>query len=69
MREGGEKKVFGNQFGFLLGWSTMEAIYLLKCLMYRSIDKYINLHITFIDLERAYDRVIGEVLWKVLEKK
>ena len=44
----------------------MEVIYLLPRLMgiYRR-----DLHIVFIDLEKAYNKVPREILWKVLEKK
>ena len=46
----------------------MEVIFTLRCLMekYREICK--DLHVVFIDLEKAYDRIIREVLLWVLEK-
>src|SRR5215470_4611566 len=64
-----ETHVSENQFGFMPGRSTMEAIYLIRGLIekYRSREK--DLHMVFIDLEKAYDRVSREVLWKALEKK
>ena len=45
------------QFGFMPGRSTMDAIFALKQLLERYHEGQKMLHCAFIDLEKAYDRV------------
>ena len=50
------------------GRSTIEAIYLLRNLMGLYRDRKVDLHMVFIDLKKAHDRVSREVLWRCLER-
>jgi hypothetical protein len=48
--------------------STMEVIFLIRQLMKRWREQKKDLHIIFIDLEKAYDKVLMNVMWWILQK-
>jgi hypothetical protein len=64
----GVTNVIENQFGFMSGRSTMEAIFLIRQLVDRCREQKKDLHMIFIDLEKVYDKVPRNVMWWALQK-
>ncbi|GJY63207.1 retrovirus-related pol polyprotein LINE-1 [Tanacetum coccineum] len=64
-----ETRVSENQFGFMPGRSTTEAFHLLRNLMEKYRERQRDLHMTFLDLEKAYDNVPREFIWRTLIDK
>ncbi|GJS56424.1 retrovirus-related pol polyprotein LINE-1 [Tanacetum coccineum] len=64
-----ETEVSENQFGFMPGRSSMEAIHIIRTLMEKYRERQKDLHLAFLDLEKAYDSVPRELIWKTLRDK
>ena len=67
-RETVESKPEDGQCGFCLGRSTMDQIFIRKQIFEKSWEYGKNFFACFVDLEKAYDRVLRDKLWKVLQE-
>ena len=59
-----EVTIAEQQYGFMPGRSTTNAIFCLRMLLEKWTEGHKAVHCTFIDLEKTYDRVPGKELWK-----
>ena len=56
------------QYGFMPGKGTTNAMFALRILMEKYREGQRELHCVFVDLERAYDRVLRKELWYCMRK-
>ena len=61
-------KIDGMQFGFVPGKGTVDAIFMVRQLQEKLLEKRKDLFFAFVDLEKAFDRVPREVVRWALRK-
>ena len=55
-------KICDTQLGFSKGKRTMDAVFVLRQLQEKMLEKQKKMYVAFLDLEKAYDRVPREVI-------
>ncbi|VDP00996.1 unnamed protein product [Heligmosomoides polygyrus] len=61
-------KLSDNQCGFVSGCGTIDAIHAARLLVERHRERQKPVHIAFLDLEKAFDRVPREAIWYALRR-
>ena len=54
------------QFGFMPGRGTTDAIFILRQLQEKHLSKNKKLYFTFVDLEKAFNRIPRKVIWRAM---
>ena len=61
-------KINKQQYRLMPGKGTTDAMFALRMLMEKYREGQRELHCVFVDLEKAYDRVLREELWYCMKK-
>ena len=64
-----EEEIDESQFGFRNGLGTREALFALNVLAQRCMDMNIDIHVCYVDFEKAFDKVRHEKLVQILQAK
>ncbi|XP_048585335.1 uncharacterized protein LOC125568053 [Nematostella vectensis] len=56
------------QFGFVPGKGTTDAIFVVRQLQEKHLAKGKSLFFAFVDLEKAFDRVPRDILWRAMRR-
>lgn len=64
-----EEQIDEDQFGFRKNRGTREAIIALRQILERRLDVNLTTYVTFIDLEKAFDKVDWALLFKTLKDR
>src|SRR6267154_4514775 len=59
-------KLEEKQFGFSPGKGTTDAIFIVRQVQEKFLEKQKELWMTFVDLDKAFDRVLRDVVWLTL---
>ena len=64
-----EETTLEEQFGFMPGRRTTDAIFAARQVIEKHREMQKELHLVFIDLEQAYDRVTRQEVWRCLREQ
>ena len=64
-----EVSIGKQQLGFMKGVGTTDGIFTIRQMMEKYREKQQVLHMAFIDLEKAYDRIPRDVVWRCLRER
>ena len=56
------------QAGFRNGYSTIDNIFALHCIIHRQLLRRKKLYVAYVDFHKAFDTVNRSTLWKILER-